>query len=324
MSTMVDNEIGTGEIANQFAKELADQYDCYAACTFRDLHTAISTLYTFFSTKNRNRLLFSPLSDACWMHAMHHSACVGNCAPLITDTVIADYEHAFSNEYDYLCVDNTLGYIPDYASLRAHGRAIIEIIGAGMGGLYNNQHIGTYGDIVVIEMEEDDIITCGCGVALLFRKKETYTSFLATSEAHMHHHAIPDINAALGITQLHRYAQFAATRKSIAKQYSRNIGNAHPSYHSPFSTQHVLQSFPIRYQGNKKDLRKFTQLHKVECRNAFTHSIAAHYPDTVKHKDMSRMIYLQEVLHQTVLFPLYPHLRQEEIHRVARVIANLP
>lgn len=319
LSTMVDDKVGTGEIVQQYAKSLAEQYNCYGAIVFRDMLAAASKLYALLAARNKSALLFSPLTDSRWIDAARNYTVAIRHAALVADTIIADYGAVPHHTYDAVFMDSTLGYIPDYGAVANSGKMIVEIIGAGLGGVFNKKYIGTFGDIVVIELEADGIMTCGGGTALLCRRKEDYMKLRDGIRGSV----IPDINAALGMAQLKRLSHLTKKRKATEALYLQRCSERALRYAAPFSKQYVPHSFVIRYKGNRKELQRFARSHGVETKRAFENTVATHYRNTID-IDEIHMAYIDEVLHQTVLFPLYPQLSVADTKKIERMIANLP
>ena len=323
LHTMINDKVGPGDIAQQYAQQLAARYQCSGAMIFRDMHTAISTLYTLCDARSKRTLLLSPLTDGYWIDAARNSVISICYAPLVEHTVSADYGAAPDHTHDCVVIDTTLGYIPDYRPIINRGKMIIEIIGAGLGGRFEKRDVGTFGDIVIIELEEEHIITCGCGVALLCRRQEDYNALARSAHGAEKRNMIPDINAALGMAQLQRLSQFVKQRKAIEKQYAQAIENKPLRYRAPFSTQYVPHSFVVKYPRNRKTLHKFARSNGVEIKTAFDSSAITRYRDA-DNLGTTQMAYIDEVVRQTVLFPLYPQLSTADAQQVQRVIANMP
>lgn len=325
LKTMVADRIGASELAERYAQELAQQHRCVGGVVFRDIFTATTAVYALCAQKQKRTLLFSPLTDIHWIReSREYGGFDIQYAPLIPGTIIADYKQQL-DRCDCVVVDNTLGHIPDYDTITQGGKMIIEIIGAGLGGVSGGKRVGSFGDIVIIELESDQIVTCGGGTAVLCRKEGEWRMLKQRTQRRGHRGMIADVDAALGIAQLRRLPQFIKKRKAIEEKYQQRIKDVgRLCYQMPFSTRHTPHSFPIRYRGSRKEVCKFARAHGVEVQVAFTESAAAHHLDEIAIDDTERKMYLDEIVNQTVLFPLYPHLSSESIQKIEQVIANLP
>lgn len=325
LEAMIADQIGADEIVEQYTQELAKQHQCAGGVVFRDAFAAAAEVYSLCAQNQKRILLFSPLTDVHWVReGVVHGGFDIQYTTLIPRTIIANYEQKIER-CDCVVVDNTLGHIPDYNSIIQSGKMIIEIISAGLGGVYGGKRVGSFGDIVLIELESDQIVTCGGGIAMLCRREGDWKVLRQRMQKRGRRGIISDVSAALGIAQLRRLPQFIKKRKATEEKYRQRITDVEQlCYQMPFSTRHTPHSFPIRYRGNRKKVCKFARTHGVEAQIAFLESAAAYYLDEMAIDDTERKIYLDEVINQTVLFPLYPHLSSDGVQKIERVIANLP
>lgn len=122
LKSMVTDRIGTGEIAARYAQELATQQQCYGGVVFRDLSTALMGLYEICARRRMRTLLLPPLVSARWVEtARRFGRLELRYAPLIPDTIIADYAPGLA-QCDAVLVETTLGHIPDYKRIVQSGK----------------------------------------------------------------------------------------------------------------------------------------------------------------------------------------------------------
>jgi len=109
---------------------------------------------------------------------------------------------------------------------------VIEDAAEALGSYYQNQHLGTFGEIGILSFNGNKIITTGGGGALLFKDKNLALKIrhLSTTAKKPHPYEffhdqigynfrLPAINAALGVAQLKRITHFLKSKRDLALSY---------------------------------------------------------------------------------------------------------
>lgn len=109
---------------------------------------------------------------------------------------------------------------------------VVEDAAESLGSFYKNQHTGTFGKIGVLSFNGNKILTTGGGGMLLFQDIElAKRAKHITTQAKIAHpwnfahdevgynYRMPNINAALGLSQLEQLGFFLASKKNLANQY---------------------------------------------------------------------------------------------------------
>ena len=115
---------------------------------------------------------------------------------------------------------------------------IIEDAAEALGSKYNNRHVGTFGDIGILSFNGNKIITTGGGGALLTNNRKYYNyanhisktarkkhSFLLDYDDIGYNYRMPDLNAALGISQIKKINDILIKKKKITLKYKKIFDN---------------------------------------------------------------------------------------------------
>jgi perosamine synthetase len=147
-------------------------------------------------------------------------------------------EEAITSRTRAIIVVHTFGCPADLSNIlqiaRRHGLYVIEDACEAIGGEYNGQKVGTFGDVGVFAFYPNKQITTGEGgavitndsaIALKVRKlrnqgRDDSEEWFQHSELG-YNYRISDINCALGIEQLKRVDAILDRRKSIAVEYNQ-------------------------------------------------------------------------------------------------------
>ncbi len=112
------------------------------------------------------------------------------------------------------------------------GIPIVEDAAEALGSFFENQHLGTFGQVGVLSFNGNKIITTGGGGALLFKNTDlgAYAKHLTTTAKVPHpwnffhdqvgwNYRMPNINAALGCAQLEAIEEKLKKKRILAQKY---------------------------------------------------------------------------------------------------------
>jgi perosamine synthetase len=122
---------------------------------------------------------------------------------------------------------------------------LIEDSAESLGGFYNDQHTGTFGDLGVISFNGNKIITSGGGGCILtnnveLAKKAKHITTTAkephkweyTHDMVGYNYRMPNLNAALIVAQLEQINGFLKSKRFLAKSYEKFFKNSDISFFS--------------------------------------------------------------------------------------------
>ena len=122
---------------------------------------------------------------------------------------------------------------------------LIEDSAESLGGFYNDQHTGTFGELGVISFNGNKIITSGGGGCILtnnmeLAKKAKHITTTAkephkweyTHDMVGYNYRMPNLNAALIVAQLEQINGFLKSKRFLAKSYEKFFKNSDISFFS--------------------------------------------------------------------------------------------
>ena len=131
---------------------------------------------------------------------------------------------------------------------------------------------------------------------------------------------LPDLNTALGISQIAALERFLAVRREIGAAYAQALLK---SRHRPLvqkgEAEPVPFSFPVLLADGMKDVRAFALKKGIETLPAFGECAAA-----VDGAGADACPHARSLMLRCLLFPLYPMLARRDVETVAKVLAALP
>ena len=196
------------------------------------------------------------------------------------------------------------------------------------------------GDVLVIGLQAPGILAAGGGGLVLARSPRGRRS-LAGYGARFGWAELADVNAALALAQWHDLAVGRVRCAELAARFREAVARSRHRTLAPAATPGPL--FPVVVADGLRAAQRYATRHHVETRLACegaaitgllpaeddaepppsaAHDSAADLPGAAVAEE--RLAGAQELARRSLLFPLYPDLRDTEAGQVARVLATLP
>ncbi|MCH3916433.1 MAG: DegT/DnrJ/EryC1/StrS family aminotransferase [Spirochaetia bacterium] len=325
LQTMVDERIGPGERKKEFLSLLCTRLDMKGGMALRSYFQALLAALSVCGVHEGSAILTSVLSPAVYgIAARRLGAKLVLCdinrenGCLSTSSAL----DALSKENDaVLLVDEPYSQIPSEESYHSLGIPVIEDIRESLASSYDGLTAGSIGDIVICAFEEQHILSCGGGAAILYKeeswKKPIHDWFCGTEPWE----ELPDMNAALGIVQLSTLDAQLERRRELYRLFHDALLKTD---HKPFGNGSLDfdtngWNFPVVLDSKSEDVIKFAEKYHVSCRKMFDKSLGAAVKD--KHALFPQAM---PALLRAVSFPLYPFLKGSEVDTLIKVISHLP
>jgi dTDP-4-amino-4,6-dideoxygalactose transaminase len=287
LTCMVTDNLGPGSLSDQLTGAVGDYLGLAGGIALRERRRAFSLALERLDLDPGTGVVMDPLVP----HSYHAALLERGLVPVYADVTDASLcidpelaEASISRISDHggpvgaIVTHTTLGFVPDMDALSSLGVPLIEDISEGIGGNTGSQRVGRFGRCVVVAMEPDGVITAGGGSLLLVGSKGDRTALRRKAEALSSEALLPDMNAALGLTQIKEIEKFVARRTEIASVYSRAIMRGrHRSPVQPGEAQNVHLTFPVVIEGSVADVISYARKKGVEVKRAFEASALARY-----------------------------------------------
>jgi dTDP-4-amino-4,6-dideoxygalactose transaminase len=176
-----------------------------------------------------------------------------------------------------------------------------------------------HGVFTILGLEERDMLTSGGG-ALLFAMGRRDGSVLRNYANIPGEYCLPDINAALATVQFKETARNMERRREIAQVYTQSsLRTKHKRFIPLEEGEYNNYAFPLVLETGLKDVVTYARKKEIIVESAFEQTLAG-----TGVSDSLRCPAGYSLSLRTVLFPLYPRLRSQEVERVSKLIMTLP
>ncbi len=328
LSALVSDKIGPESQQRELVKELCGLIEAYGGFALREYERALALAFEALGLQNGDGVVLSALSPVSYYRVLKTSG----LTPLFVDVdshsmcldTGAAAERIEKDGAKAVIADGPLGFIPPLQELSEGGVPIIEEISSTIGGNTGELACGSYGEMVIIRLEAEDLITSGGGTVVVARKKGGYGKLKQAAEALPREAFLPDMNAALAKIQIKELDRYFERRKEL---YSVLFNALRKGRHgAPVQTgeaESVAYSFPVLVDGGVKEVQSYARKKGVETLRAFPDATLSFLDQA---SEVEEMAYpnARKFLNSCLLFPLYPRLAKDEVDKLGKVLTTLP
>ena len=323
LSCIVSDKIGPGEISRELVTRACHSLGHAGGVTLANSYMALSVALESLGMASGDSVVLSALAPAVWLRVLVDRGITPLVADVEPETAGMDPQQVAAlvqKGAKAILVPHTLGIISDIESLKTHGIPVLEDATQALGGKVADQPCGGSAEICLVSLDPEGIITCGGGALVLARTKAVSSALKKIQEASPLFSPLPDMNAALGLSQLAALETFVIARREIAAAYAQSLlKSRHRSLAQKIDADNVLSSFPVALADGMKEVRTYALKRNVDTLPAFADSIAALEDSPAAHCAAARSLVLR-----CLLFPLYPTLGKRDVEAVSKVLATLP
>lgn len=342
--------LGMGEDVLRFENELKDFFK-------RDVtlvNTGTAALHLAcqgIGLKEGDEVLVQSLTYVACFQAIRATEATPVACEVNDDTLtidLKDAERKLTKKTKAIMPVHYAGQVGDldaiYSFAHKHGLRVIEDASHGFGTYYNNQLVGSFGDVVCISMDGIKNITSGEGgmiitddlnvqkvvkdARLLSVQNDTESRFKGTrtwmfdvDQPGWRYH-MSNIMAAIGYTQLKKFPRFKEIRQRLAKKYLEELKGIKGIQLIPCDYDEVVPHiFVIRVDSSIRDsLKTFLNDNGV--------STGMHYrPNHLlslfsKNQDNTTLQHTDEVYKRLITLPLHTDMTMEDVEYICNLIKN--
>ncbi|MFP4212330.1 MAG: DegT/DnrJ/EryC1/StrS family aminotransferase [Alkalispirochaeta sp.] len=345
LTRLAEDSIGAGTLSREFSQGFAKYIGKRSGISLRSHGHALLAAFSVLDIPAASRVGVSALAPIAVIHMIRRAGLeavvidTGRQLPVLPSPLDFDYEQL---SLAAIYVDTRLGYVPDLENLKRLGIPLVEDVSEGLGAHTGVAAVGSYGELTVAAMEPEHIITAGGGAVIVTNNTKRVARLSGIVDERLGEPPLPDMNAALGITQLKKIESYIERRRELAERFVQITQRG--KYRVPLQGgdgENVFFSLPVMIDGAPREVEKYARGHGVAVQRAFSdvalggtslyESSEDEGEGAREGADGATGIGAPEgypnalsFMSQMVLFPLYPTLGKSEQERIERVLATLP
>ncbi len=323
LTCLISDSIGFGERAREFIHLVSHYLEAEAGLGFRDYSAALGSALDLLELEPGSSVIISPLSPSFYYYEIKRRGFdiiytdvdpVNGCMDLNTVSKLQQ------NKPSALFLHFPLGFIPDLALLENINIPVVMDISSALSGTYKGQSFSQLADILIVNLEEEGIITAGGGALVLSGKSRYVSKVQKLRKTVPVTSMLTNINASLGIIQFHQMDFFLEKRRTINEIFHVSLMKGrHTQLLQEDDSNNVPFSFPVLLEGNIQEVRQYARKKNIQTKAAFENAVLLQHqidgypcPNAVS------------IVKRTILFPLYPSLSKRNIEIISKVLTTLP
>lgn len=322
LTRLAEDSIGAGVLSREFSQAAAKLVGKRSGISLRSFGHALLAALRALDLEPQSRVGLSVLAPVSVYNMVEQAGLtpvlidVDKQLPVLPSPLNYDYE---ALELSAIYVDTRLGYVADIENIKQLRVPMIEDISEGFGGHTGEVVVGSVGEMTILAMETEHIITSGGGAVVMSNNTKRISALSAMVDESIGEPPLPDMNAALGLTQLKQLDSFIERRRDIAARFVRTVQRG--KYRVPLQGgegDNVFFALPVMIDSSPREVEKYARGHGVTVRRAFGDVVFS------TEEDSGRFPNALAFSSQMVLFPLFPTLGKSEQERIERVLATMP
>ncbi|SIQ04375.1 dTDP-4-amino-4,6-dideoxygalactose transaminase [Alkalispirochaeta americana] len=340
LTRLAEDSIGSGVLASEFSQKLAKYLNRRSGVSLRSWGLAFRAALTALTLPAGARIgcsVLAPEAVRRQIELMGFEAVLLDTqkeVPLLPSPLNVDYEIF---RLDAIYVDTRLGFVADLESFSQLGIPLIEDVSEGLGGNTGSVMAGSVGELAIIGLEPDHIITAGGGAVVATSNTRRVSALNSAVNGESGDLPLPDMNSALGLTQMKQLETFIERRRELARRFMRTLQRTRHSLPvQPGEGENVYFALPVLVESSPRDVEHYARTHGVTVIRAFQETIlnALSDADTSREEPpeadsesgtvLERYPHALSLAGRMVLFPLFPTLSKADQERIERVLATLP
>ncbi|MDR0601489.1 MAG: DegT/DnrJ/EryC1/StrS family aminotransferase [Treponema sp.] len=337
LTALVKDRVGPGDQA-RFLVQTAKEYLHFDYClSLRSPATALYLALKALEPEEGRGVIISALSPRYYVRViedLHLRPVFCDVAPsspsmnretvakAISTATLSGADAASAPEKGAPCcivLHHTLGFMPDVAAIAELGLPVIEDVSQSYGFPGEEERGRVHGIFTILGLEEKDMLTAGGG-ALLYAMNRRDGALLRNFAGLPGEYCLPDMNAAMASVQFREAEKNIRKRSEIAGIYTKSSRmTRHRHFTHRDGAVYNNYVFPLILETGLKDVKSYARRKEIAVESAFEDTPAGLGAADARSCPESHSLSLR-----TVLFPLYPRLRSQEVERVSKLILTLP
>ena len=335
-----------GKYVNQFEQAFGHYVSCPNTLAVSNgtvaLHLALLTL----GIGAGDEVLVPDLTFAATVNAVLHAGATPVFIDIDPRTMalnVAECEQAVTARTRAVIPVHLYGHPADMDQLMwfcaKHGLTVIEDCAEAIGSFYRSTHVGNYGTAATFSFYGNKTITTGEGGMLLFKDRSLLERArilrdhgMSRERRYWHEHVgynyrLTNIQAAIGVAQMERVAEFVARKRWIAKQYQQRLqgikGLRLPCELGEVQNSYWLYTIVLTEEmaGQRSKVLEFMSMTGIEARPVF---IPLHrMPPYTKYVELGKVFPNSDAVSDGgISLPTAPNLMESEIELVCSALVK--
>ena len=323
LTCLVSDHIGPGSVSEDAAEVLKEKTGTNLCCFFREYERAIEIAFHTAGLNAGDEFILSPLVPAAYLRVIRKMG----VEPVFVDVEpqsaapdLDDFLDKITDQTKGILLFGPFGIQWDFSEWDVQAITVFEDITQNFGSVKNSYKAGSAGDLVIMRMEADDLITSGGGTALMVREDSLIPMLNDSVSGYDRSILLPDMNTALALVQMKDFEKSFEFRRELHELFLTSLMKSRHGYLSAQADcEAYYSSMPVLVKGKVKEIQTYALKKNIETTLAFKGCCLEEGMEEDFQCPEAETLVLN-----CILFPLYPNLGRQNSEQISRVLATLP
>lgn len=320
LNCLVSEQLAPGEKNRELVQQLKSRFQAADVHLLRSYPKAVELGLRALGVGEGALVAVPALAPWHYLLSVASAGASNHCCDVLPESLAIDPQK-IPQSADAAVLHEPVGLFPEASKFEHLSLPILEDITQSYGSSRNESKPGDIGSILVLGLEEHHMLTAGGGAALIVKDRSYVQPLQEAVDREGEMALLPDMNAALGLSQLALFDDHQKRRKEFFELFykallkTRHRSLAEWDELSTFSGY----TFAVLLESDSRTVMKFARKYRVEIALTFSRCILSELELEMEQYPCS-VPYILRAMN----FPLYPMLSQDQTKTLIRVLAALP
>jgi len=329
LNCMMHDKIDYGDFALSFEKKLCERTEVKNAVVINSFFDAIQVLLHALGVNEGDEIIIPSFAPQVYLNAILLKKAVPvlvDLEPGLLRPSIEGIKNAINEKTKAVFIIYYFGFAFDPRPYLELFPTVIEDISTVIGAKLNDMPLGQYGKYAIADFSSKGLITTGDGACIFSANRKNFNNVFSLFEidydidySPRFSCLMPDLNAAMGISQDENLNHKLNLREKIGKIYEDAIRRSHgiTLIHQETPVR-FYSDFPAFFKSGLKDIIAYFKKNGIEVARPFQHPL--HHYLNLNKADFKNT---ENFYLHTLLLPIYSSLSKKDVDLIAKVLASI-
>lgn len=325
LESLMSEQLEYGTFAKKFEEKLSERVSCRYGLSVNSYYSAIDIALEAINLEENDEIIIPSFAPAIYLDLLLRR----KVKPVIIDIDENSYfpspeqvGNAVTDKTKAFILVHNFGFAIDDTPYKERVPFLIEDITKVPGCFIGSKKVGSQADFCIAGFQSSEIITTGEGGAVFSNSKRNYQTLKAITgnsqdeliQNYKISCLIPDINAAMGVSQLSSLDHRLELRKAIGQIYENSLIKGKGSCLVPKENENRYYSdFPIQVKSPLKDIIDFFKRAGIEVIRPFTKPLHQIMGLPLENFSNTEHLYLS-----TLLVPINSNFMKKDVMHISK------
>jgi dTDP-4-amino-4,6-dideoxygalactose transaminase len=328
LQTMIEDKVDYGEFAKIFEKKLAKHTGCRSAIAVNSAASALFLILTALDVKEGDEIVLPSFAPRMYLDIISHKRCIPvlvDCEDYYYQPSYEEVRESISERTRAILLPYYFGYMYDPAPYLDLFPVIIEDITTVIGAEEADPRPGTLGRFAFAGFDSNQIITTGNGGAVFVnnrKDRDIILNCMKPNDLEVYSPGfpcyLPDLNAAMGISQLDSLKKRIATRQTIGQIYEHAVTKSRNTLIASSKEKRIYAAFPVSIKSGLKNAFEYFKKSRIEIKQPL--EMPLHH---ILHMPREKFPNTESFFLKTACVPIYSTLLKSDVDLISKLLASM-